>query len=290
MMDYLQTVALQDAACMLEFQPDRCGHPLFQLPVFHTDEFMAFRTKMKNAVAGETVPFDAQLHAVLPGLQERQTFLVNEQRRYYELLLSNQQHFHEQHLIQTGNLIRHCFQQQWQSMGNMIQNFGHGLQSYSFQMQMQRASASTTSPSASKTSATAATSTTALTPQHSPSGYGHRPSKTFDSVQAMYDEYFGLNAFDGVPIKGGLDALEKRFKTCWRQDFTPGEVQHYSRFCRVVKTVVGIQQSGKTIDNAIKELEPLYSAANKKLSTFVEKLKSKKLVPEKEKGKKGKTS
>jgi hypothetical protein len=107
-----------------------------------------------------------------------------------------------------------------------------------------------------------------------------RDTKYVTSHDSNQNKYFGLNAFDGVPIEGGHAGGRT----------LPREVQHYSRFCRVVKTVVGIQQNGKTIDNAIKELEPLYSAANKKRSTFVEKLKSKKLVPEKEKGKKGKTS
>ena len=36
------------------------------------------------------------------------------------------------------------------------------------------------------------------------------------SVRSIWDEYYGLGEFKGVPIDGGIIALEAKYKTAWR--------------------------------------------------------------------------
>lgn len=94
---YLNDVWLQDAAAMMVLHPDREAHPMFQdLTVFGTVEFevriscewrlhciitnntsfppsQRFKERMKHELQNETLPFNAAMENVLPGLQAWQS-------------------------------------------------------------------------------------------------------------------------------------------------------------------------------------------------------------------------
>jgi Centromere DNA-binding protein complex CBF3 subunit, domain 2 len=70
-MKRMKQVVLQDAAYMMEFLPDRVNHPVFfEIIVFHTDEFQAFRRLMRSSVEAAVSLVDTQIDTVLPGVIE----------------------------------------------------------------------------------------------------------------------------------------------------------------------------------------------------------------------------
>ena len=306
LLDYLRTVALQDAASMLELYPERCGHPLFQLPVFRCNEFSEFRAKMKAALRSEQVPFDAQLHAVLPGLQERVSFLTNEQKRYYEMMMEQNRLGQEKQMHHMANLMTYHFQQQLHTVGSLFHQMGSTMQHSELQLQPFSApnhsngtglqpqpflspfSAHTLNHSNGRPGTSGELrdeeqeSNAPLLSTTIPPGYGHKPSKVFSSVKTLYQEWYGLGPFEGVPISGGIDALETRYKTSWRQGFSSAETQHFSRSFRVIKAIKFMEETkGISTEASIAELEQVFMASKKKLSTFVEKLKREGLLPTK---------
>ena len=79
---------------------------------------------------------------------------------------------------------------------------------------------------------------------------GSKPSfrsksfKTAITIKEMYEEYYGLGSFKGVPIVGGFYELEKKFKTKWRTK------EHYiaketALFIRWKKSMEGLTEASK---------------------------------------------
>jgi hypothetical protein len=69
------------------------------------------------------------------------------------------------------------------------------------------------------------------------------------SVSSMWDEWLGLNAFCSTRnpkfFKGGIQALEIKFKTKWRSSFSGAEIKHFSRLKYIIQRVQ--QFSTKTL-------------------------------------------
>jgi hypothetical protein len=83
---------------------------------------------------------------------------------------------------------------------------------------------------------------------------GHHPKPTYLSMNELFNEYYGLGRFEGKPVCGGFDKLEKVFKTKWRQGFSRGQKKEWSR---LTMTIRGINQhieelggdSSRALDN-----------------------------------------
>ncbi|CAJ1949071.1 unnamed protein product [Cylindrotheca closterium] len=48
----------------------------------------------------------------------------------------------------------------------------------------------------------------------------HKLKEDYEHIQAAYDEWYGRGGFENVPIPGGIQACEERFRSKWRTDFT----------------------------------------------------------------------
>ena len=68
---------------------------------------------------------------------------------------------------------------------------------------------------------------------------GHPLVTKHYNLQSMYDEWFGLNKFEGKPIAGGIAALEKKFKTQWRKRDVKkaNRVSRQKRICEKLRTM-----------------------------------------------------
>jgi len=81
------------------------------------------------------------------------------------------------------------------------------------------------------------------------------------SVQAVWDEWFGLNSYANQPIPGGIHECEKRFGTKWRS-FTPSSAE--GKFLSRMKTFVGAvetaaTQDGRSVPATLDEFDRVFS-------------------------------
>ena len=79
----------------------------------------------------------------------------------------------------------------------------------------------------------------------------------------------------GVPVAGGLDAMERQYQTKWRRTFNDAQKQHFSRLGRVIKGIKNrISETGNSVNDVLQELDLLYlEECGKKLTKLVTKLK-----------------
>ncbi|KAL7570005.1 hypothetical protein ACA910_017051 [Epithemia clementina (nom. ined.)] len=91
---------------------------------------------------------------------------------------------------------------------------------------------------------------------------GHQ--KNF-SLRSLYEEYFGLNEFAGIPVDGGFWGLEKKFKNRWRKNkYTQKEDLLFSRvskLCRGVSSMAKVSMGvwSKDVSLVIERWQPLMS-------------------------------
>jgi hypothetical protein len=83
----------------------------------------------------------------------------------------------------------------------------------------------------------ASTSTPSLAPPLLRDVVGSHPKPTYVSIHELFDEFYGLGAFEGKPVAGGFAKLEELFKTKWRRGYSGGQKKEWSR---LTQTIVGI--------------------------------------------------
>ena len=57
------------------------------------------------------------------------------------------------------------------------------------------------------------------------------------TIRSLYNEWYGLDEFDSVPLPGGINKLELDHKNGWRKHFSGSENKHHSRVKRVIKGI-----------------------------------------------------
>jgi hypothetical protein len=68
LLQYLIVVVLQDAAIVSRKYP---SHPLFQLSLFRSEQFLTFRRELEEAMSAEEDPTESNLHRFLPALTDK---------------------------------------------------------------------------------------------------------------------------------------------------------------------------------------------------------------------------
>ena len=72
---------------------------------------------------------------------------------------------------------------------------------------------------------------------HQPS-FRHKNTKASDLID-IYSEYYGLGGFEGVPIMGGINGLEKKYKNAWRGLYISADNVFFSRLKSMVASLAG---------------------------------------------------
>ena len=105
----------------------------------------------------------------------------------------------------------------------------------------------------------------------------HRIQKPIRSIAALYDEFYGLGKYDGVPVDGGIFGLEKIYPPRgrvggWRRDFGKTYQKHYSR-CRFIVCGVHKMAGGDdrgvdstSLVSALREVQGVFENVNKQIS------------------------
>mmetsp|Transcript_98613 Transcript_98613/g.274483 ORF Transcript_98613/g.274483 Transcript_98613/m.274483 type:complete len:240 (+) Transcript_98613:361-1080(+) len=96
-------------------------------------------------------------------------------------------------------------------------------------------------------------------------------SPKYQTVHQLWNEWFGLGAFQGKPVPGGFAALEEEQGTKWRKQFDAAQKAQISR---VKRTIKGIEDLSKhpsmDLQQALWSWNKIYvEDCNKSLSRFV---------------------
>ena len=101
-------------------------------------------------------------------------------------------------------------------------------------------------------------------------GIGVQMVPKHHNLRGIWDEWHGLGSFEGVPMEGGLEAMEATFKSKWRKHL---DGQHFSRTRRVV---LGIREytASEGVDKAtaIEALEAIFKESGRSVANMVVKL------------------
>ncbi|KAG7362206.1 glycolytic enzyme transcriptional activator [Nitzschia inconspicua] len=101
-----------------------------------------------------------------------------------------------------------------------------------------------------------------------PRGFGHQLSHTFMSVMDLYNEWYGLERFQDVPVPGGIQAMDNAYKTEWRRSWSQAEQKYYSRVKSVITAMnKQIHENGRTLSEVSEEFEEAFTKHCKKKIT-----------------------
>ena len=271
MMGTLRKIILQDAAAMIVQNPERAAHPIFEMDVFKTEEFSTFVRSMKVCLENSPSPLDSNLEVVLPGVHRRLDTIQGQVDTVYEIVKegfsSMKSMIRTEIKASLGPAVRECIRE---VMTDIVQNMASGIQN--------GAMLATTGM---EVNANFQTTNTTIAPlqnnfarpaNSAPIGTGHKlASRRAPSVAAMYKEWYGLEEFEGVPIEGGIDALEKQWGTKWRSGYTGAMQKRFSKRKMIITAISKAKtaRGDDTIEKTISALEEDYkNAANE--SNFVE--------------------
>jgi hypothetical protein len=279
----LRRIILQDAAVILEYYPARSAHPLFRHAVFQTPAFSEFRLKMRRAIDTTEIPMDVKLHAVLPGLHDRLRGMHGDQSRGFDEVRDE--------LKQLGNQISKSADTAAAVVRvEMAKHFAalavSLAQGSPFQGLAAAAASQVVVDNGANDGSTQAADAMPDLP-HRYLGYGHKLTQTHASVEAIYEQWYGLGSFSGVPVEGGIAAMELKTKTHWRAlengVWTSGQAKHFSRMEQVVRAIKSAEekQPDKSLVDILADFQAIFLEKHGAFSTFVEALKTKHLVPKK---------
>ena len=96
---------------------------------------------------------------------------------------------------------------------------------------------------------------------HSPSAsspIGHWLNEDATSLKDYYDEWFGLGIFENVPIPGGIEECEKKYKSSWRKGKSSYamRISRQGRICRAMRKE--INEGRRTLDDICLEFDDLF--------------------------------
>lgn len=94
------------------------------------------------------------------------------------------------------------------------------------------------------------------------------------SITQVYSEYHGLGEFEGVPVDGGWNEIEKQFKASWRSTtkklYTTAESKHFTRVKRLVQWIDKCAENSNVDVNTILNDLDVYYRENPSFSGLVE--------------------
>ena len=237
LMKNLQTVVLQDAAVLIHSGRQ---HVVFNLPVFKSSQFLSFQRQVVAAVAAaeRSDPGERTLSTVLPALNQRFDAFQSMTSAGFAAVNAKQ----DANMSTLVNMVS--------PMARFLQhvtNFRYNPnQVMGLVLPPQQISPHTAPPETS----TRTSQGTSVTPGIAAmAGGGYEPSSTYDSVSAIYNEWYGIPPHSGP--EGGILAQENTHKSAWRSSWDSGVKKRFSR----IKLIVGIVESIKEeMENVSREI------------------------------------
>lgn len=100
------------------------------------------------------------------------------------------------------------------------------------------------------------------------------------TLLSLFNEWYGLEEYHGVPIPGGIEVLEEDYKNKWRKHFSASEKKAFSRLKRVIKGInAEIERTGKLTMDVLDEWQERFEKEDRcSVSKFEEWLRRQGLI------------
>jgi hypothetical protein len=264
LLQHLALVFLQDAAAMVVLHPERGDNAMYKhIPVLKGEQFGRFKEKMRLALAGDECPTDYKLEAVLPGVHQRLQAMDGRMGSMQRAMGAIETSMTAA-LRDEGQKTRDCLATGLEEAARSFRG-GRAVATE----QVKRRSGTTMAAGDTGAGGLACTD--------------HQFFASHKSVQSFYNEYYGLGDFEGIPISGGLVAMDDRFGAKWRKSIRGG-AKHMSRLKAVMRAIADMSDlEGGSLDRSIDVLEGVFrdkgvDGGKQRLSNLVDILKKQGLV------------
>jgi hypothetical protein len=258
-LDTLRSIILQDAAAMFLLlrneepsEQRRLKHSVFGLPVFHSDLFGEFVDEMETVLANEAAnnPNDIAIDRALPGVNRRFDEVVTMLREIHGDKEETATEWKKQGdkietlqqtlLEQEGRAVKR-HRETAQTIAGFLQHSAEYIQqavseepeeSEGAVHQFHHHEGTQQSPGASCDDDSDLHEEDEV--EELTRVMGYQPSfrrKNLKAIDLMdiYNEYYGLGEFEGVPITGGVYGLEIKYKNGWRGVYSAADNIFFSR-------------------------------------------------------------
>jgi hypothetical protein len=261
LLQHLALVFLQDAAAMVVLHPERGENAMYKhIPVLKCEQFGRFKEKMRVALAGDECPTDYKLEAVLPGVHQRLQAIDGR-------MGSIQRAMGAMETTMTA-AVRDEAEKSRDCVATGLEEAARSFRGGRAVVETELVATTMAGDTGGGLACTAA---------------DHQFFAGHKSVQSFYNEYYGLGDFEGVPISGGLFAMDDRFGAKWRKSVRGG-AKHMSRLKAVMRAIADMSAlEGGSLDRSIDVLEEVFrdkgvDGGKQRLSNLVDILKKQGLV------------
>ena len=243
----MRRVILQDAAAIVVEDPGRCSqHPFFQLELFHSDSFETFVGRMRNVLMESSVQAEArgQIEKALRGMNARFDNLESRVQGGYSMVASR---LEELVRIQLDNFRNSVAATVADTVADQLIVAADSIRGV-------------TGGAGESNAGEQGVSGVEELEAVDPSYFGHTMVTGFcgsDSVFRMYNEWHGLGEFTGIPVDGGIAALEATHGSKWRKvglHWTAKEQKHFSRMGIVMRGIECAVSEGYDFAEVCQEL------------------------------------
>ena len=94
------------------------------------------------------------------------------------------------------------------------------------------------------------------------------------TIRTIYDEYKGLGRFRGMPIDGGLEGCDAKYKTKWRKGFSASDQKRFSRMGMLARGIEAQVREGRELHDVIADWDQHYQMGGKSFGGLITLLQS----------------
>ena len=239
------TIALQDAASMKHYEPERFSRCLlFAMPVFRADGFAQFCEEMATALTSVVDPVDTNLEAALPGVKEHLGNLTSEMN-------SLKEHMRQQSLSPTS--VRDIVREEVVNGNDQPREvLSRNLCAAAEAISPRKRSLPETADGVEESPPRLVLESSNVQ-QFKEISMDCR-NNTTKTVSTIYNEYHGIGEFEGrIGIAGGLAAVDAKFGRKWRT--SNGQDKAFSRVKQIVNAVEERVSEEKPVSSVLTELD-----------------------------------
>ena len=89
------------------------------------------------------------------------------------------------------------------------------------------------------------------------------------TITTIYEEYKGLGRFRGMPIDGGLEGCDLKYKTKWRKGFSASDQKRFSRMGMLARGIEAQVEEGRELNDVIADWDQHYQTGKRSFGGLI---------------------
>jgi hypothetical protein len=89
------------------------------------------------------------------------------------------------------------------------------------------------------------------------------------TIKTIWEEYKGLGRFIGMPIDGGLEGCDLKYKTKWRKGFSASDQKRFSRMGMLTRGIEAQVEEGRELNDVIADWDQHYQTGGRSLGGLI---------------------